>query len=254
MAYESTVWLGSIAALCPSEDSVGDGTTTLTDFTGVSNGTLTNMVVGDWVADDGKQCLDFDGSNDHVITVSTPISAAKCFGFAAKFRRLANTGTGFCAGFGAAVTTFLHSVIIYHFSDGNLYVHVGGVNYGYAAVSLTNQGWRSLVINFDGTQSTNATRLQIWLDGVALTLTFSGTIPAQLPAFNDTTMRLVLGAAPYSTPVYGVSRIDDVRVNLRLFSDAERAEIDASRGGTYAEASGGGGGARMVNTRGGADQ
>jgi hypothetical protein len=241
MAYESSVWIGSIAALCPSEDSAGDGTTTLTDFTSVSNGTLTNMdPATDWVTDDGKSCLDFDGTNDHVITVSTPSAGSKQLGFAAKFRRVANTGSGFCAGISPGLASANHIFIVYHFSDGNLYCHVGGNNYGYAAVSLTNQSWRSLIVNFDGTQSTNATRLKMWLDGVELTLTFNGTIPTALVATN-VIKQLVVGAAPSASPVYGSSRVDDVRVNLRIFSEAERTEMDASRGGTYAEASGGGG-------------
>ena len=56
---------------CPSRDTAGNGTTTLTDLSGNgNNGTLTNMdAATDWVADTdngGVRALDFDGQNDYV--------------------------------------------------------------------------------------------------------------------------------------------------------------------------------------------
>jgi hypothetical protein len=56
-----------IAAWIPSRDDAGNGTTTLTDLVGSNDGTLTNMdAATDWVLDDGKYALDFDGVNDYV--------------------------------------------------------------------------------------------------------------------------------------------------------------------------------------------
>lgn len=59
-----------IACWCPSKDTAGNGTTTLTDLSGSNTGTLTNMdAATDWVADTGAggvRALDFDGSNDCV--------------------------------------------------------------------------------------------------------------------------------------------------------------------------------------------
>jgi hypothetical protein len=59
-----------IACWCPSKDTAGNGTTTLTDLAGSNNGTLTNMdATTDWVADTGSggvRALDFDGVNDCV--------------------------------------------------------------------------------------------------------------------------------------------------------------------------------------------
>ena len=55
---------------CPSRDTAGNGTTTLTGLVAGNNGTLTNMDPStDWVADTdagGVRALDFDGSNDYV--------------------------------------------------------------------------------------------------------------------------------------------------------------------------------------------
>jgi len=57
---------------CPSRDTAGNGTTTLTDLSGNGNdGTLTNMdAATDWVADTangGVRALDFDGSSQRVV-------------------------------------------------------------------------------------------------------------------------------------------------------------------------------------------
>ncbi len=57
-------------AYCPSRDTAGNGTTTLTGLVAGNNGTLTNMDPStDWVDDTsagGTKALDFDGSNDYV--------------------------------------------------------------------------------------------------------------------------------------------------------------------------------------------
>ena len=60
---------------CPSLDTAGNGTTTLTDLSGNGNdGTLTNMdAATDWVADTdngGVRALDFDGINDRIAAFS----------------------------------------------------------------------------------------------------------------------------------------------------------------------------------------
>lgn len=62
-----------IAAWIPSLDTAGNGTTTLTDLVGSTNGTLTNFALtgstSNWVADTtagGVRCLDSDGTNDRV--------------------------------------------------------------------------------------------------------------------------------------------------------------------------------------------
>jgi hypothetical protein len=61
-------------AWIPSRDTVGNGTTTLTDLVGANNGTLTNMdAATDWVSDNGAggiRALDFDGLNDYILAPS----------------------------------------------------------------------------------------------------------------------------------------------------------------------------------------
>ena len=58
-----------VAAWIPSQDTAGNGTTTLNDLVGSNHGTLTNMdVATDWVLDGGKYALDFVGNNAHIET------------------------------------------------------------------------------------------------------------------------------------------------------------------------------------------
>jgi hypothetical protein len=60
-----------IAVWCPSRDTAGNGTTTLSDLVGSFPMTLTNMdAATDWVADTGAggiRAIDTDGSNDYCL-------------------------------------------------------------------------------------------------------------------------------------------------------------------------------------------
>lgn len=67
---------------CPSKDTAGNGTTTLTDLVGSQPGTLTGFALtgstSNWVADTGAggvRALDFDGTNDYVVTPSSVITS-----------------------------------------------------------------------------------------------------------------------------------------------------------------------------------
>ena len=90
--FPSSAWTPAVngknpvAAWVPSRDTAGNGTTTLTDFIGSRNGTLTNMdAATDWVADTGSggvRAIDFDGVNDFVTASpvwSPPASASWSF-------------------------------------------------------------------------------------------------------------------------------------------------------------------------------
>ena len=72
-----------VAVWCPSRDTLGNGTTTLTDLVGSSNGTLTNMdPATDWVSDTdagGIRALDFDGSDDFVSLGNTTSLTSTAF-------------------------------------------------------------------------------------------------------------------------------------------------------------------------------
>ncbi len=108
------------------------------------------------------------------------------------------------------------------YNDGNVYLNVGdgsGTPYGSFASNDTN--WHHVVMVFDGSQSGNANRLKAYFDGVATTLTFSGTIPATT---NNNSDDFTAGYAP-SFGGYTVGKIDEVRLYNRSLTAAEVADL-----------------------------
>ena len=61
-------------------------------------------------------------------------------------------------------------------------VAAGGYNAsGGGNISLSNSTWYHALLVFDGSQTGNANRLKLYLNGALQTLTFSGTVPAATP-------------------------------------------------------------------------
>ncbi|MDM8530768.1 LamG domain-containing protein [Anaerolineales bacterium HSG25] len=74
------------------------------------------------------------------------------------------------------------------------------VDYGYgeSTTGLLSTGtWYHIAIVYDGTQTGDANRLKLYVDGVLQTLSFGGTVPATTPAGSSS--RLVLGSEYNST-------------------------------------------------------
>jgi hypothetical protein len=85
---------------------------------------------------------------------------------------------------------------------------------------------RHVAMVFDGTQTGDANRLKIYIDGVAETLTFSGTIPAQTPNI-PTTVGYLGRRQNASLPYKGTIR--DVRIYDRALSAADVAAFASGR-------------------------
>jgi hypothetical protein len=106
-------------------------------------------------------------------------------------------------------------------ASGNLIVYVGSASAIFSA-ALTGAGtWDHIVIRYDGTQSTNATKLRAWINGSEATATILGTIPA-----------LLGGSAGFDigwdgSGTYSVGSVDEVGVWDRLLTDAEIATLYA---------------------------
>jgi hypothetical protein len=92
------------------------------------------------------------------------------------FYNRSGNGTLQCISFGSSNNEIISNV---HFSDNSIYteVHNGAAPYGFISKAGIS-GWNHLALVFDGTQSTNATRLKMYFNGTQETLSFSGTIPA----------------------------------------------------------------------------
>lgn len=98
----------------------------------------------------------------------------------------------------------------------------GGTNYG-----ITNPGgyaagsWNNLMVVFDGTQTGNANRLKVYLNGANLGFaSFSGTIPATLTS--PTTKYWALGRWFIGAPSYGfLGSLDEFGVWSRALTQPD---------------------------------
>src|SRR5574343_574237 len=146
------------------------------------HGTLTGMVPATaWQPYPtlGRHCITTDGSDDYVDCGFLPLEGLTQCTMAGWVYRAA---TGTTAGFGTQAPPYRFKFTWY--TDDKFYVGLDdGVGTGAgtsAAVALV--GWHHVVIQFDGTQATAANRLNLWLDGAAISLTASGVaFPTALP-------------------------------------------------------------------------
>jgi len=115
------------------------------------------------------------------------------------------------------------------YSDGNIYVGIGNGAVGYAYFASDDTKWHKLDVVFNGANGTNATRLVVYLDGVAQTLTFSGgagTIPANILSTNAP---FYIGRDLSTAGIghYSDGTIDDVRIYSRALSTQQIAQLYA---------------------------
>lgn len=95
----------------------------------------------------------------------------------------------------------------------------GTAAYGEKAGS--SSGVKVTTYVFDGTLSGNANRLKVYENGVQLSLTFTGTIPATTP--NNSNMRLSTGEHLGS---FFNSRLGDILIYTNALSDANREDYE----------------------------
>jgi hypothetical protein len=111
-------------------------------------------------------------TNQQINGTTTVAKNLSYFSMAAWIRR-PTSGTQQMLGFAEDGT---HWLGINHLSDNVLYfINSNGSAFAYGAVSMNTQGWGHAAFTFDGTQSTNATRLKGFFNGTQRTLTFLGT-------------------------------------------------------------------------------
>lgn len=86
--------------------------------------------------------------------------------------------------------TSINLTVLARVEGANLRVYIGDTStYGQCPAPAT-AGWHHVAVVYDGSKTGNANRLQVWIDNVAQTLAFTGTIPATLP---DSAENLYLG-------------------------------------------------------------
>lgn len=119
-----------------------------------------------------------------------------------------------------ALDTDVDSATIQILSN-NLYGYVSTGNYGQVAFTDSTKG-HILTQVFDGSQSGNANRLKIYLDGVQQTLSFTGTIPATTGAQTQIAIGDVT-AAPV-VPFNGA--LGDIVVCTSALGDTDRKRLE----------------------------
>lgn len=91
--------------------------------------------------------------------------------------------------------------------DGKIYWNIGGWNYATSPTSAIGTDWHDLAMVYDGTQADNASRLKAYIDGVPISLTYTGTIPATMPAISGN-----VNIGRHSTCCFFQGTIDEVRI------------------------------------------
>ena len=222
-ADTSSLKQGLVGAWCPSISGQGN---VLPDLIGGNHGTLTNMDASDWVSSEYGRALDFDGVNDLVSFATIPALntiASQSFWF----RR--GGVSQHCPGMGFGVIgSSANRFVVQVWNDGVIYVSFGGSNWGSFASNDLN--WHHIAVVYDGSQSSNSTRLRAWFDGSEVSLSYTGTIPATIGSY--TTMRIgqtFAGAAAGADP-YGIGWFDSALIHNRVILPAEIRLLATRRG------------------------
>lgn len=122
--------------------------------------------------------VDFDGTDDYLLASdNTAMEPSTAWTIAMRIRIDNHTTTSqmiLCKGTNSGGEWALQL----NFGELRFFFATGAwVNYGYKSSAFASAGTYTLVIVYDGGGSTNADKLKFWIDGVAQTLAFSGTIP-----------------------------------------------------------------------------
>ena len=206
-----------VAAWCPSLDTAGNGTTTLTDLVGSNNGTLTNMdAATDWVADTdagGVRALDFDGNSDYVTSSLAGTGTSGSISVWAKFRTLAE-GTHAVFFSGAGSYTLINQIG----SSCYFYWYTGGTTLTKTS-AFTVDTWHHIVMTADGTT------VKGYIDGL-LVVSGAGT-----QNWNATSSAIGGWSGQTARTIDG--RLDDIRIfNTALDSSDAAALYTRGRGAT----------------------
>jgi len=113
------------------------------------------------------------------------------------------------------------------FNDNNIYGVAdrgSGVGSGFVYAASTATGWNHVQFAYDGAQSTNATKMRLWLNGKPLSLTTSGTVATSVVACS---LPWSIGKFnSVGTTYYGTGGVADHRLFTgRVWSDADAAAL-----------------------------
>ena len=203
------LWRGCVGAWAPRLGPTG---LTLRDWSGFENhGTLSGGPT--WSTSGGNYNLEFDGTNDVVTSSLPPMTSVAC-SQSYWFQRTATSTLGSFVGVGVAGSE-LNRFVLQPWSDGLVYVSLGLNVWGsFASNDLLRH---HLVAVFDGNQTGNANRLKCWLDGLPMTLSFTGTIPSNI----GSPAGIRFGQTFNVANQFGIGRIFDYGIYARALASQE---------------------------------
>lgn len=160
------------------------------------------------------------GGNDYLVGPKGLLNAVPAFTFMGWFNQwIMDQTNGFLHRNGGSSTT---QIQIETFNDGMLYTEITSeTDFGFFDYStvVTAQKWFHFAVVFDGTQSGNAGRLKMYIDGKSQSLSFTGTIPATTPSAGATASEVWL--LNYQTNNQWLGWADDMRLYHRALTQAE---------------------------------
>jgi hypothetical protein len=160
------------------ESYPGSGTV-WTDLAGSNNGTLTN---GPTFSSANGGSIVFDGVDDYVLcSRQTSFANTSQLSLCAWMkRRLSNSIVII-----AQAESLSNDVSFELWNDGNVYFEVGNGSNSYGFTTNTSTSWQYLCMVFNGSLTGNSNRLRAFINGVQLTLTYNGNIPATTNTVNE---------------------------------------------------------------------
>ncbi|MFA5249011.1 MAG: LamG-like jellyroll fold domain-containing protein [Candidatus Paceibacterota bacterium] len=149
------------------------------DTVGANNGSLINF---NFDSTDGwrtgsscvsEGCLQFDGANDYVdIGDMASVNGVSQLTISGWVKRTSGFGALF---FKQSDSSSVWIEIAWHSSVGLLFANNGAINYARMDIPSGND-WKLITCVFDGTQSGNANRSKIYINGVLQPVSYTGTI------------------------------------------------------------------------------
>lgn len=206
----STLRQGLVAAYCPSISGQGN---VIPDLVGGNHGTLTNMTAEDWVASGDGRALDFDGSNDYVLTSNPVLSGTGDFTVTNFFK--INTASRFHTFQGNYTASNLTGIQFGIFNTNKLFAYVASGSSLVAGTTLNaNQWYSASVVRQSGV-------ITIYLNGVPDgSATRAGSI--------GTSSNWRLGQGDTGEEL--AAQLDDARVYNRALTESEIKLLASKRG------------------------
>jgi hypothetical protein len=120
--------------------------------------------------------MDLDGVNDYLDLGTDPVLAGKTQ-FTLEMRMHFDNSAGEYTIIGQRTSDANRTLVIQRWA-GALYILFDGINYASCPFEACTTERSHLAAVYDGTGATNTDRLKFYINGVAQTLTYTGTIPA----------------------------------------------------------------------------